>query len=245
MRWDILTQKLPAHKPTGAGALSATPSTDTLSRPLTSGAKTMQTSQELKQDIVFDVTLRGHKLVFHSTWGLFSPRRVDNGSYLLVEHIDLEDGQRTLDLGCGYGAMGLAIAKAYPGGVVHLADKDFVAVDFARKNAELNGLGNCEVHLSNAFSALGEMKFDNIVANLPAKVGKELLYIILSDAWAHLEPGGQLVVVTISGLREFIKRNFKEVFGNYKKLKQGREHTVARAVKRDGDLPSKGLDDDQ
>jgi len=75
------------------------------------------------------------------------------------------------------------------------------------------------------------MEFDNIVANLPAKVGKELLYIILSDARAHLKPGGQIVVVTISGLKEFIKRNLKEVFGNYKKLKQGREHTVARAVK--------------
>lgn len=199
----------------------------------------MQTSQELKQDIVFDVTLRGHKLAFHSTWGLFSPRRIDNGSYLLVEHIDLKDGQRTLDLGCGYGAMGLAIAKACPNGVVHLADKDFVAVDFAKKNAELNGLGNCETHLSNAFSALGDLKFDNIVSNLPAKVGKELLYIILFDAWAHLKPGGQLVVVTISGLREFIKRNFKEVFGNYEKLKQGRDHTVARAVKRDGDPPDK------
>jgi len=201
----------------------------------------MKTSQELKQDIVFEVTLRGNRLVFHSTWGLFSPRAIDNGSYLLIEHIDLQDGQRTLDLGCGYGAIGLAIAKAYPNGKVHLADKDFVAVDFARKNAEVNALGNCHTHLSNAFSALGDLKFDNIVANLPAKVGKELLYIILADAKAHLNPGGQLVVVTVTGLREFIKRNFKEVFGNYKKLKQGRGHTVARAVKQDGDLPSKSL----
>ena len=202
----------------------------------------MKTSEELKQDIVFDVALRGNKMVFHSTWGLFSPRRIDNGSYLLIHHIDLEDGQRTLDIGCGYGAIGLAIAKACPNGAVHLVDKDFLAVDFAKKNAEVNGLGNCETHLGNALDGLGEMKFDNIVANLSAKVGKELLYIILSDAKAHLNPGGQLVVVTISGLKQFIKRNFKEVFGNYQKLKQGREHTVARAVKQDGDPPSKAPD---
>ena len=195
----------------------------------------MKTSRELKQDILFEVTLRGQNMSFRSTWGLFSPRRIDNGSYLLIEHIKLGDGQRTLDLGCGYGAIGLAIAKACPNGVVHLVDRDFVAVDFARTNAKLNALGNCEIYLSNAFSAVGDIKFDNIVANLPAKVGKELLYIILSDARDHLKPGGQLVVVMISGLKAFIKRNFKDVFGNYKKLKQGREHTVARAVKQDGD----------
>jgi len=193
----------------------------------------MKTAEELKQDIVFDVTLRNHRLVFHSTWGLFSPRCIDDGSYLLIEHIELADGQQTLDLGCGYGAIGVAIAKACPGGTVHMVDKDFVAVDYARKNAELNGLANCTVQLSNAFSAVpGDRKFDNIVANLPAKVGRELLYIILSDARDHLKPGGQLVVVTISGLKDFIKNNFKEVFGNYEKLKQGRDYTVARAVKQ-------------
>lgn len=196
----------------------------------------MKTSEELKQHIVFHVTLRGHNLTFHTTWGLFSPRGIDNGSYLLIEHIDLKDGETTLDLGCGYGAIGLAIAKACPGGMVHMVDTDFVAVEFAKRNAEFNRLSNCKVYLSNAFSAVGHVRFDNVVANLPAKVGKELLYVILSDARDHLKPGGQLVVVTISGLKDFIKRNFREVFGNYKKLKQGRGHVVARAVKQQTDV---------
>jgi 16S rRNA G1207 methylase RsmC len=192
----------------------------------------MKTAAELKEDIVFEATLRGHRLRLHSTWGLFSPRGVDNGSYLLVEHVDLADGQRTIDLGCGYGAIGLAVAKACPAGQVHLVDKDFVAVDYAASNAERNGLTNCTVYLSNAFSAVGDVTFDNVVANLPAKVGRELLYIILSDARDHLAVGGQIVVVTVAGLRAFIKRNFLEVFGNYRKLKQGREHAVMRAVKQ-------------
>ena len=125
----------------------------------------------------------------------------------------------------------MSIAKAYPNGIVHMVDKDYVAVDYAARNAALNRISNCEIYLSNAFQAVGDMRFDNIVANLPAKVGKELLYIILTDAKHHLKERGQLVVVTISGLKGFIKRNFKEVFGNYEKVKQGKNHTVARALK--------------
>ena len=191
----------------------------------------MTSIDERKQDIVFEATLRGRRLTFHSTWGLFSPRGVDNGSYLLIEHVDLGEADVTLDLGCGYGAIGVAVAAATPAGRVHMADKDFVAVDYARTNAAANGLAHCEAYLSNAFSAVPDVRFDNILSNLPANVGREMLTIVLHDAHAHLKPGGQLVVVTVAGLRNFIKRNFREVFGNYKKLKQGRNHTIARAVR--------------
>ena len=191
----------------------------------------MKTAEELKEDISFEASLRGNKLKFLSTWGLFSPKSIDDGTYLLIKHIDIKDGQSILDLGCGYGAMGLAIAKAYPDSTVHLVDKDFVAVEYVSKNIKLNGLKNCKAYLSNAFSAVGETKFDNIVANLPANAGNEMLYIIMSDSFKHLNRGGQLVVVTIAGLKEYIKRNFKAIFGNYKKIKQGRDHTVARAVR--------------
>ena len=58
-----------------------------------------------------------------------------------------------------------------------------------------------------------------------------MLYIILTGAAAHLKPGGRLYVVTVAGLRKFIQRNFIEVFGNYKKIKQGKTYTVALAVR--------------
>jgi len=188
--------------------------------------------RKFKEDIVFRATVRGHSLLLHSTWGLFSPRRIDEGSRLLIRHLELGAEDVTLDLGCGYGAIGLAVAKLCPGGQVHMVDRDYVALDYAAANAERNGLGNCRVYRSNAFSEVGDIRFDNVVANLPAKVGKELLCIILHDAKAHLTPGGRLVVVTINGLRKFIRRNFEEVFGNYEKLKQGSHYTVALAVKR-------------
>ena len=188
-------------------------------------------TERLKKDIVFDVTLRGHALTFHSTWGLFSPRRIDDGTRMLIEKVELRPDDTTLDLGCGYGAIGVALAKDCPAGAVHMVDKDFVAVEYAGRNAAANGLDNCQVYLSNAFSAVPEVGFDNVAANLPANVGAEMLGIILHDAWTRLRPGGRLYVVTVAGLRQYIKRNFTEVFGNYKKLKQGKTYTVAMAEK--------------
>ena len=122
-------------------------------------------------------------------------------------------------------------AKKCPQGTSVLLDKDFVAVDYARRNCEANGLKNTEVFLSNGFNQVGDRKFDIILSNLPAKVGNEQHYLYLYDALAHLKPGGKFYVVTINGLRDFISRTFKEVFGNYDKLKQGKTYTVAVAEK--------------
>lgn len=192
----------------------------------------MTDTDKLKRDIVFEATLRGRRLTFHSTWGLFSPRRIDDGSRMLIEKAEVSPDDLTLDLGCSYGAIGLALAGDCPRGKVHMVDKDFVALEYARKNAELNGISNVEIYPSNAFSAVPDLRFDSIVANLPANVGGELLTIILHDAKARLAPGGRLYVVTIAGLRQFIRRNFREVFGNYSKLKQGKTYTVALALKQ-------------
>lgn len=185
----------------------------------------------LRRDIVFSDTLRGESLTFHTTWGLFSPRAVDDGSRLLLEHVEVNPGDDCLDVGCGYGVLGLTLARLAPRGSTCLVDKDFVAVDYSARNARVNGIGNCEAFLSNGFSAVGGRRFDLIVSNLPAKVGKEMLYLYLYDALAHLRIGGRFYVVTISGLRRFIERGFKEVFGNYDKVKQGRDYTVALAVR--------------
>ena len=189
-------------------------------------------TEEIKKDIVFPKRMRGMEFVFHTTWGLFSPRDVDAGSWLLIEYMKVNEADTCLDLGCGYGPIGVTLGKLAPRGKVFMVDRDFVAVEYAKKNAELNGLTNYEVFLSNAFSHIpDDVKFDVIASNLPAHVGKELLFLILSDAKKYLRKNGRLYVVTIAGIRAFIKRNFTQVFGNYKKVKQGKSYTVAMAIK--------------
>ena len=189
------------------------------------------TIPELKQDIVFQTTLRSQTLTFHSTWGLFSPKAIDEGTHLLLEYIEIKPTAHVLDLGCGYGPLGLVLAKLAPQGQIHLVDKDFVAVDYARKNAKLNRLTNTQCYLSNGFDQVppGE-KFDLIVSNVPAKIGTELLTIFLHDTYTHLNPGGRLYIVTISGLKDYMKRHLTEVFDNYDKLKQSKTYTAAVAT---------------
>ena len=182
------------------------------------------------REVEFRTELRGMPLTFSATWGLFSPKAIDAGTQLLIEHLDIQENDTCLDLGCGYGAIGITLAKCVQTATVYMVDKDFVAVDYARKNVQQNQLQNCHVLLSNGFSHLPDIQFDLIASNLPANVGKELLQIFLTDAKQHLKPNGQLYVVTISGLRAFIKRNFLSIFGNYQKVKQRHTHTVAMAT---------------
>ncbi len=184
----------------------------------------------LRRDLELTAELGGRRLVLRSTWGLFSPREIDEGTRLLLKEVEVKPTDDCLDLGCGYGPIGLGLAALAPQGRTLLVDKDFVAVEYARRNIALNRLTNAEAILSNGFAQIERgRRFDVIASNVPAKVGKELLAILLHDAYAHLRPGGRLYLVTLNGLRAYIKRNLLAVFGNYDKLKQGTHYTVALA----------------
>ena len=187
--------------------------------------------KKLREDIVFSATLKDIPFVFHSTWGIFSPRNIDDGTLLLLKYLDIKEDDDCLDLGCGYGPIGLTMAKLAPKGTTTLVDKDFKAVEYSNMNAELNQIKNAEALLSNGFDQIRKRKFNVVVSNIPAKVGNEMLSLFLYDAYKQMKHGGKIYVVTITGLRKYIKRNFIEVFGNYKKLKQGPSYTVAVATK--------------
>lgn len=187
---------------------------------------------KLKQDLSIQAQLLGHNLTLKTRWGVFSPRAIDDGTELLMRYLQVDAADKCLDLGCGYGPIGLAVAKSCPEGEVHLVDKDFIAVELANKNAQLNQIPNAKAYLSDAFAQVGKFEyFDQVISNVPAKVGREQLSIILYDAYDALKPGGRITFVTINGLRHFVKDNFKSVFGNYKKLKQGQKYTIAQAIK--------------
>jgi 16S rRNA G1207 methylase RsmC len=188
--------------------------------------------QKFGQDLKIKSTASHHSLSFYTTWGLFSPRAIDEGSQMLLDYLDIETDDNCLDLGCGYGVLGLCMARSAPSGHTLLVDKDFVAVEYSEKNRQYNKIDNASCLLSNGFNQIPKQQFDLIVSNIPAKVGKEMLYIYLYDALEYLKPGGSFYIVTITGLRQFFKRGFHEVFGHYEKIKQGRTYTVARGTRQ-------------
>ena len=192
------------------------------------------TVDHLRKDIILNTELVGAPMTFHTTWGLFSPRAIDEGTLLLLDHLLVLRDDIALDMGCGYGPLGLSIAQRATHGQVHLVDKDFLAVEYTQANAVRNGLNNAQSYLSNGFSHVpDDLPLSLVVSNLPAKVGNEFFQILFHDAHSRMQPGARIVVVTINGLRDFIKRSFKETFGNYKKLKQGKSYTVSMAERAD------------
>ena len=185
---------------------------------------------QLRQDIVFTAKLCGQDYRFHTTWGLFSPKRIDAGTQLLLQHMQIQPTDRALDLGCGYGPLGIVIARH----AAHccLVDKDFVAVDYARANLRHNQILNADVILSNGLQQIPPQTFTLAASNLPAKSNKEHYDIFFHDIYQHLASGGRCYVVVVNGLRHFIKRTFKSLFGNHTKIKQSPTHTVALATKQ-------------
>lgn len=184
--------------------------------------------REIRQDIRFDAELCGYPFSFLSTWGIFSPREIDEGTDLLLKYLDINPTDDCFDLGCGYGPVGLVMAKLAPQGKTLMVDKDFMAVEYSNRNAQLNKLPNAQAMLSNGFQHIDpSLRFDVIASNIPAKVGKEMMTILLHDMKKHLKPNGRIYLVTINGLREYMKRNLQEVFGNYSKLKQGKNYTIS------------------
>ncbi|WP_410210729.1 class I SAM-dependent methyltransferase [Aquirhabdus sp.] len=185
-----------------------------------------------RQDLHFEESVLGKPMKFTSTWGLFSPEKLDEGSLMLLDHIEFRPADSSIDLGCGYGILGMTAARECPEGQHLLIDKDFVAIEYAKKNCADNKLSNTEVQLSNGFRHVDpKRRFDLVMSNLPAKASKEQHYLYLLDAYNAMNSGGRFYVVTINGLREFMQRTFKEVFGNSDKLKQGKTYTITMAQK--------------
>lgn len=192
----------------------------------------LQKSQQWRADIHFTQDVLGKPFNFTSTWGIFSPEKLDEGSLMLLDYIDFKPDDNSIDLGCGYGVLGMTAARECPQGEHLLIDKDFVAVEYAKINCEKNGLTNAHVQLSNGFNQVAkDKKFSLVMSNLPAKVSKEQHYLYMLDAYNAMEAGARFYVVTINGLREFMKRSFTEVFGNSDKIKQGKTYTITLAVK--------------
>lgn len=135
--------------------------------------------------------------------GVFSHGRIDPGTALLLGNIPADPVPRVLDFGCGSGAIGAALARAWPGSFVAMADSHSLACESARLTLRANGIGNAEVVQSDGYPEEGA-KYGLIAANPPFHAGTRADYSVLRDMWngapGHLEPRGRLLVVLTGGI---------------------------------------------
>jgi len=138
---------------------------------------------------------RGELLTFGLDLGIFSARGLDPGTALLIENLGIERSDRVLDLGCGWGAVGVAAAKSASAGHVVLTEVNRRAARLARRNLERNGIANAEVRVGEDFLPVEGEQFNVIATNPPYRSGREHVLRLLEGARDHLVPGGRLVLV--------------------------------------------------
>lgn len=151
-----------------------------------------------------------HNLAFMVSQDLFSSQVVDNGTQrllrtLLFEKIDSFD--KALDLGSGYGPIGIALKKICPLSEVHMTDRDALAIEYSKANAELNKVDdNVHVYGSLGYDDVPDTDFDLIVSNIPAKVGEHVLTHMIKDARYHLKENGKVIIVVIDAIDEYVHK---------------------------------------
>ncbi|HWL27201.1 MAG TPA: class I SAM-dependent methyltransferase [Ureibacillus sp.] len=141
--------------------------------------------------------LLGHTFQFETDSGVFSKSEVDFGSRTLIENFQTPELDGPIfDIGCGYGPIGLAIAKQYPERTVYMMDVNERAVLLAKKNAETNGIQNVRIFESDGVTAVDhQTKAAAILTNPPIRAGKEVVFKFYDGAYEKLLPNGELWVV--------------------------------------------------
>ena len=182
----------------------------------------------------FNFTLLGNELNFTTDNGVFSKRRVDFGSCVLLAALDQPAFQprKLLDVGCGYGSLGLAVAKKFPQAQVDMVDVNELALSLATKNAAANQIENVNIWSSDQYQTVTAKDYDAIITNPPIRAGKEVVHGILSQAKDHLVVGGTLTAVLQKKQgAPSAKKKLEEVFGNCQVLKKDKGYFILQSIK--------------
>lgn len=147
------------------------------------------------QPIYFNDSLRGRTFSYMSDAGVFSRKGIDFGSRLLIETMEIPPDARVLDVGCGYGPIGLAAAALAPEGQVTMLDINERAIECSVYNAKRNHIENVRIMKSDALEQVKGERFDRILTNPPIRAGKQVVHRIFEEAAECLSDEGQLWVV--------------------------------------------------
>ncbi|WP_211749512.1 class I SAM-dependent methyltransferase [Paenibacillus sp. Marseille-Q4541] len=184
-----------------------------------------------KQTLTAD--LRGFSLKLTSDAGVFSKNGVDYGSRVLIDAMDLTGAKAVLDVGCGYGPIGITAAKLAPESIVTMIDINERAVELARHNAIQNQVSsNTVIKQSDRLEVVRNQVFDVILTNPPIRAGKDIVHSIFEQAYEHLTVGGSLwIVIQKKQGAPSAKEKLESMFKYVEEVTKDKGYRIFRAEK--------------
>jgi len=178
------------------------------------------------------VTIRVKNIFFDmfSGSGVFSKRKLDKGTEVLLKNLDLKKNIKVLDLGCGIGIVGIYAKKMFPSIKIFFSDINERAVYLTKKNLKLHRL-EANVKQSDSFEKIDEL-FDCVLLNPPQVAGKEVCFKLIEDSYKHINSNGHLKLVARhnKGGQSYSKK-MNSVFGNVVDIAKGSGYRVYLSCK--------------
>jgi 16S rRNA (guanine1207-N2)-methyltransferase len=192
-----------------------------------------QKPQSKSSPRTWNYKLRGKNYVFSSDVGVFSKNEVDFGTRLLIETFTPPKiAGDILDLGCGYGPIGMAIANELPERTIVMADVNERALSLAKSNTQQNEIHNVEIVVSDQFSNIDNRMFAAILTNPPIRAGKKVVHGMFEGSAKRLHKNGEfwVVIQKKQGAPSAIEK-LEALFGNCETVERSKGYYILRAIK--------------
>ena len=186
--------------------------------------------QSASKPIPCAFSYRGHTLRFTTDAGVFSKGELDPGSRLLLDALPEQLSGDVLDMGSGWGAIGVTLAKTFPEARVTMADVNLRALGLCQENLQANGCSATCLE-SDGFAALADRQFDAVITNPPIRAGKQVIYKMFADAAAALRPEGALyLVIRKQQGAESCEKYLKTLFADVQRIARESGYWVLQAT---------------
>lgn len=188
--------------------------------------------QSKSEPKLWSYQIAGTSYNFTSDIGVFSKNEVDFGTSFLIENFKEPTIKGSvLDLGCGYGPIGIAIADIYENREIVMADINERAVELSKKNIALNHIENAEVIQSDRFSSIKGYSFASILTNPPIRAGKKVIYQMFEESKEALLKNGELwVVIQKKQGAASTMDKLEDLFGNVEKIGRSKGYFILRSI---------------
>lgn len=181
--------------------------------------------------------IKGFNLNFYTNGNLFSPKSIDLGTMTMLNNVEIKKDDKVLDLGCGYGVVGIYAGKIIGNEKVHMVDIDDQAVNISKENIKLNGLDIKNIYKSNGLDEVSDYDFTLILSNPPYHTDFSVGKNYIEKGFKHLMIGGKLVLV-VKRLKWY-ENKMRAIFGGVKVINENDYYVLISEKRLKDNAPKK------